>query len=223
MAETPPAIILASQSPRRLALLTDIGLPVTVLPSTVDESARPGEQPEETALRLAVEKARDVAQNAPEAVVIAADTLVVLEGKVLGKPRSSEDAMEMLMRLRGRRHMVHTGLAVINGPTGQESVQLASTPVLMRTYSELAMRAYVNSGDPMDKAGAYAIQNEVFDPVQRLEGCYANVVGMPLCHLYRVLAPWGLAPPRHPLQRCPWPVQYSGCAWAGPILRGPEI
>ena len=223
MTQHPIQIILASQSPRRLALLSDLGLPVTVLPSTVDESARAGEQPEEMARRLAVEKARDVAQSAPDAVVIAADTLVVLEGKVLGKPRSADEAMEMLMRLRGRRHMVHTGLAVINGPTGQESVQLASTPVLMRTYSELAMRAYINSGDPMDKAGAYAIQNEVFDPVQRVEGCYANVVGMPLCHLYRALAPWGLAPPRHPLQRCPWPVQYSGCAWAGAILHSQEL
>ncbi|MHB1317127.1 MAG: Maf family protein [Anaerolineae bacterium] len=219
MPETPPRIILASQSPRRLALLTDLGLPVTVLPADVDESGRHGEEPEAQARRLALEKAEVAAAQAPDALVIAADTLVVLDGKILGKPRTAEDALSMLMRLRNRQHMVYTGLVLLHPDAERECVQLAATPVLMRNYSELEMRAYVNSGDPLDKAGAYAIQSETFYPVQRLDGCYANVVGLPLCHLYRAMAVWDLAPPRHPLTRCPWPLQNGGCGWAGPILQ----
>jgi len=215
----PIQVVLASQSPRRLSLLTAMGLPLIVMPSSLYETPRRGEAPADLARRLAQEKARSVSAQAPDAVIIAADTLVVLDGRVLGKPQSAEDAMAMLMRLRGRRHEVYSGLALVSPDTGEESLESVCTPVLMRNYSELEMRAYVNSGDPMDKAGAYAIQSEVFDPVLRVEGCYANVMGMPLCHLYRALAGWGLAPPRHPLERCPWPVQYGGCSWAGDILR----
>jgi MAF protein len=219
MSERIPELILASQSPRRLALLTDMGLPITVVPSEVDETAVHGERPEALAQRLALAKARVGAQAKLGALIIAADTLVVLDDKVLGKPRNAEDAMSMLMRLRNRQHTVYTGLVLLHPDGEQECVQLATTPVLMRNYSELEMRAYVNSGDPLDKAGAYAIQSETFYPVQRLDGCYANVVGLPLCHLYRAMAVWGLAPPRHPLSRCPWPMQTGGCSWAGPILQ----
>jgi septum formation protein len=219
MSERIPEIILASQSPRRLTLLTDLGLPITVMPSAVDETSLHGEQPDALAQRLALDKARAIALNSPGTLVIAADTLVVLDGKVLGKPRTAEDAMSMLMRLRNRRHTVYTGLVLLHPDGEQECIQLATTAVLMRNYSELEMRAYVNSGDPLDKAGAYAIQSETFYPVQRLDGCYANVVGLPLCHLYRAMAVWGLAPPRHPLSRCPWPLQTGGCSWAGPILQ----
>jgi len=216
--KVPPRVILASQSPRRLALLTEMGLPVEVSPAELDEVSLPGEEPEAQAQRLAWAKAEQVAQAMPEVLVIAADTLVVLEGRVLGKPRSRDEAISMLTRLRGRRHVVHTGLALAQLSSSLRSVQLATTSVQMRAYSEPEMRAYVASGDPMDKAGAYAIQNDAFEPVQRLDGCYANVVGLPLCHLYRVLAGWGLAPPYHPLERCPWAVQNRGCPWARGIL-----
>jgi MAF protein len=218
-----PRVVLASQSPRRLELLTDMGFRPEVIPASVDEAPVRTEPPEAMAVRLALAKAQAVAREAPDGLIIAADTVVALEGKVLGKPRTGQEAFDMLMRLRGRRHLVHTGLALRYGPGGQEVVQLATTPVLMRTYSELDMRAYIQTGDPMDKAGAYAIQNAGFDPVQRTEDCYANVIGLPLCHLYRVLAAWGLAPPRHPLERCPWPVQTGGCRWAGPILKVPFV
>ncbi|MGI6368820.1 MAG: Maf family protein [Anaerolineae bacterium] len=218
MPHSVPAVILASQSPRRRELLSDLELPFTVDAPTGSETGRLGEAPEALAVRLAAAKAQEVSARAPGALIIAADTLVVLEGRVLGKPHSAEEAVEMLMRLRGRRHHVYTGLALMYGGRGLSASLLATTPVQMRTYSDMAMRAYVATGEPMDKAGAYAVQSEVFDPVQRVENCWANVVGLPLCHLYRSLVDWELAPPRHPLERCPWAVRHGGCSWAGAIL-----
>jgi MAF protein len=212
-----PDIILASESPRRRELLAALGLAFAVRPAVVDEAPLPGETPEALALRLSRAKAAVVAQDAPDALVIAADTVVALGEAMLGKPASPDEALEMLRRLRGRSHRVLTGLAVRHAASGQGRTALASTQVLMRDYTEAEMLAYADSGDPLDKAGGYAIQNRRFAPVARLDDCYANVVGLPLCLLYRVLTRWGFEM-RHPLDVCPWPLEHGGCDWAEAIL-----
>jgi septum formation protein len=214
-----PDIILASESPRRRELLAALGLRFAVRPADVDETPLADERPEELARRLSRIKAHVASENAPGPLVIAADTLVVLDDVVLDKPGSPDEALEILRRLRGRTHQVLTGLTLRRGATGHECTQLARTPVTMRDYGEDELRAYVASGDPMDKAGAYAIQNEAFAPVARLQDCYANVVGLPLCHLYRALVQHGVTM-HHPLDVCPWPVQQGRCDWAAAILNG---
>ncbi len=211
-------IVLASESPRRHELLAALGLTFAVRPADVNEAPLPGERPAALAQRLSRAKALVASEHAPDALVIAADTLVVLEDAVLDKPATPEIALRILRRLRGRTHDVLTGLTLRQG-AGDELTQLACTPVTMRDYRDDEMRAYVASGDPMDKAGAYAIQSEEFAPVARLQDCYANVVGLPLCHLYRALIERGV-PMRHPLDVCPWPVQQGHCEWAAAILNG---
>jgi septum formation protein len=215
-----PDIILASASPRRRQLLSALGVTFGVAPADVDESPLPGEHPHALARRLGQAKARVAAGQRRNALVIAADTLVVLGGEILGKPASRAEALAMLSRLRGRRHLVDTGLALHHAASGLSGVWVAETPVVMRTYGDDEMLRYVATGDPLDKAGAYAVQHDGFAPVARLEDCYANVVGLPLCHLYRALAVWGAPPPHHPLRVCPWAVERGGCEWANAILAG---
>ena len=128
----------------------------------------------------------------------------------------------MLQLLRAREHTVMTGLAVLDCRSCQVSRQLATTRVLMRDYSDDEVASYISSGDPMDKAGAYAIQNTIFDPVARIRGCYTNVVGLPLCHLYNALTALGIQVPVHPLRGCPW-ASKGYCQWAEPILRAPLV
>jgi septum formation protein len=123
----------------------------------------------------------------------------------------------MLGRLRGQRHLVYSGLALVD-TAGTEYVQAVCTPVYMRAYSDAEIEAYVASGDPMDKAGAYAIQHPCFAPIDHLEQCYANVMGLPLCHLYRELTRRGVTVPRHPLQACPYPLEVGTCPWHTDIL-----
>lgn len=217
---TSSEIVLASASPRRRQLLAALGLEYRLAPADVDESPRPGESARALARRLACAKAAAVAERYADALVIAADTLVLLEGEILGKPASSSEALAMLARLRGRRHLVASGLALRHAATERSGAWVAETPVIMRPYDDEEMRSYVASGDPLDKAGAYAVQHDGFSPVARLEDCYANVVGLPLCHLYRALTEWGFQPPRHPLEACPWAVEQGGCAWAEAILAG---
>lgn len=219
MTVSQPDIILASESPRRRELLAALGLTFVVQPTDIDETQLPGERPDELAQRLSHAKALVASENAPGALVVAADTLVVLNDVVLDKPASPGEALRILRRLRGRTHRVLTGLTLRHGIMDDKSTQLATTPVTMREYKEDEMRAYVASGDPMDKAGAYAIQNEQFAPVARLQDCYANVVGLPLCHLYRALLRRGVTM-HHPLDVCPWPVQQGHCDWAATILDG---
>ncbi len=185
--------ILASNSPRRRELLKLLRLDFSVCPADVDENTRAGEAPPAYVLRLAEQKARAVASKLDGArVIISADTTVVDEGEILGKPRNAEDAEKMLTRLRGRSHQVLTGISV-HFP--QENVlinDMGVTEVPMRAYSDDEIQAYIASGDPMDKAGAYAIQHSGFHPVENLKGCYANVVGLPLCHLARTLHKAGM-------------------------------
>lgn len=210
-------LVLASASPRRAKLLQAMGLTAIIAPAHIDESPQPDESPEAMACRLADLKARWIAERYPTSLVLAADTLVVLNDTVLGKPRDPEQALEMLRALRGREHVVHTGVAVHH--PHQAVLQLASSAVRMRDYKDQEMDAYVRSGDPMDKAGAYACQHPVFQPVASYGNCYANVMGLPLCHVYRLLAHWQIAPQHHPLQSCPWALEHARCQWAEAILQ----
>jgi MAF protein len=186
-------ILLASNSPRRRQLLALTGWKYSVAASDVDESVCPGESPREYVRRLAEEKARAASQKAHgERFVIGSDTTVVLDGDILGKPTDADEALHMLRRLRGRTHQVFTGIAVIRLEDGLTRTDVCVTDVPMRAYNEDEMTAYVASGDPMDKAGAYAIQHAWFKPVASMAGCYASVMGLPLCHLARLMRSFGL-------------------------------
>jgi MAF protein len=179
-------VILASNSPRRRQLLRLTGLDFQVRPADVDETPLTGELAADYVQRLATSKARAVgAQGDADGVVVAADTTVVDGNQILGKPVDNEDAERMLRQLRGRSHQVYTAIAVLRDD--DLLVECCGTDVPMRNYSNAEMQAYIESGDPLDKAGAYAIQHPEFHPVDHLRGCYANVVGLPLCHFVRML------------------------------------
>lgn len=197
-----PTLILASASPRRRRLLALLGLPFAVRPADIEETSHGGEGPEEMATRLSKFKARAAISSTPAGLVIAADTLVCLDGEVLGKPTDSGEAMDMLRRLRGRPHEVFSGVTLIDAQSGVERTKLARTTVWMRDYTDSEIAAYVASGDPMDKAGAYAIQHRELSPVDRVDGCYANVMGLPLCHLYCMLSHAGRTLEETPVAAC---------------------
>jgi MAF protein len=188
---------LASNSPRRAQLMALTGWDFIIRAAEVDEMVHPGESPRSYVIRTASRKAAAalellVPEREVQGLVIACDTAVILDGDILGKPVDPAQAILMLSRLRGRTHRVYSALSVLD-PVGDKSYQdLSTTDVPMRAYSDAEIVAYVDSGDPMDKAGAYAIQNPDFDPVENLSGCYANVMGLPLCHLTRTLATLGL-------------------------------
>jgi MAF protein len=189
-----PRLILASSSPRRKQLLALDGQPFTVEPADINEDVLPGEEPQAYVSRLAAEKARVIAERhaGEDVLVIAADTTVVSDGEIIGKPVDEADAERILRRLRGRQHPVYTGLSLVRVADGAVRKDLATTQVPMRQYSDAEMSNYVASGDPLDKAGAYAIQHAEFHPVENLAGCFANVAGLPLCHLLRNLREWQL-------------------------------
>lgn len=192
-------IILASGSPRRRELLARAGLTeFTILKADIDETPFPNEDPVAHVERLSLAKAAAVARfvENPRTVVIAADTIVVDEGEILGKPGSPEEAARTLRRLRGKTHFVHTAVTVQQSV--QYAVEITTTAVPMRNYTDPEIAAYVASGDPMDKAGAYAIQNSEFRPVDNLGGCYGNVVGLPLCTLAQLLAEFDITLPDLP-------------------------
>ena len=182
----------SSNSPRRRQLLALGGWPFQIKPADVDETPLPGEPAAAYVLRLAESKARVAAGAGVGRVVLAADTTVVDAGSILGKPRHAGEAREMLLCLRGRTHQVLTALAILHPASGRLLTDVCETEVPMRLYSESEIDMYVASGDPLDKAGAYAIQHAGFHPVEKLAGCYANVVGLPLCHLERMLRRLGL-------------------------------
>lgn len=200
-ADTPP-LILASQSPRRRELLARLDVPFHAASSDVDESMRPGEEPAALAQRLAREKAWAVVQRFPGHPVLAADTIVVLDGAVLGKPVDSAEATAMLALLRGRSHVVMSAVYACNPATGEEAAGLSQSLVWMRPYTDEEMAAYVASGDPMDKAGAYAIQSREFAPVTRIEGCFSGVMGFPLAHVAQVLRAVGICVPEDVVAAC---------------------
>jgi len=188
-------LLLASNSPRRKQLLALGGWEFTTCPADVDETILPGEAPRDYVMRLAQAKARTSARKAlPEQAVIGSDTAVIIDGDILGKPADSAEAESMLRRLRGRTHQVFTGIAVFRPADGKFAADLCITDVPMRDYSDDEIRTYVATGDPLDKAGAYAIQHPGFQPVASMSGCFASVMGLPHCHLARLLKEFGMRP-----------------------------
>lgn len=195
--------ILASASPRRHELLALFGRPFRVLPADIDETNHGLVPAEDFVRRLSQAKARAAAQNADRGLVIACDTIVVLDDRILGKPGTPAEAREMLEALRGRPHQVMTAVTVLDTVSGQERTACDITEVWMRPYSDAEIAEYVASGDPLDKAGAYAIQHAGFRPVEAVQGCFASVMGLPLCLLYRLLCEAGeeVEPPAEACQR----------------------
>ena len=186
-------LVLASSSPRRRELIEALDLPVEVRSSDLPEGPpRNGERPDEYVIRLSMEKAREVARSYGDATVLGADTSVVVDGTVLGKPADEGEAVRMLKLLRGRNHEVITGVSVVQGASGRASSSSRSTSVTLRTYSDREIEEYVLSGEPMDKAGAYAVQDPEFRPASRLEGCYLNAMGLPLCDVLTTLNSLGI-------------------------------
>lgn len=173
-------LLLASQSPRRREILTWAGIPFQALAAHTDETPKKDEAPLALVARLALAKARAI-QPPDGAWILAADTIVALEGCTLGKPSNAAEAREMLRRLRTDMHEVYTGVVLRDARQNYELIRCVTTRVWMRAYSDAEVEHYIASGDPFDKAGGYAIQYPDFHPVDHIERCYANVVGLPLC------------------------------------------
>src|SRR5260221_2608835 len=188
-------LILASSSSRRAEILANAGLPFSVLSSAVDESPYPGETPAALVQRLANAKADLVTARAVgPAIVLGADTVVVLDDKILGKPRSTEEARHMLQQLSGRTHSVVTGVALVRLPDGERRQFIESTLGHFRPITEEEIASYLATEEPYDKAGAYAIQGQAGRYIPRIEGCYFNVVGLPLARVLTELNSLGWSP-----------------------------
>ena len=185
-------LILASASPRRAEILRNAGIPFAVLSSAVDETPFPGESPQDHVQRLADAKAELVAARAVgPAIVIAADTVVTLEGRIIGKPSSTDDARQVLERLSGRTHSVITGVTLIRLPDAERINFVETTQVQFATISSDEITRYLATEEPYDKAGAYAIQGRAGRYIPRIEGDYFNVVGLPLARVTQALADLG--------------------------------
>jgi septum formation protein len=178
-------LVLASASPRRQELLRSAAIPFEVQPADIDEVPSPEESARECAERLARSKAQAIAIQRPLDVVLAADTIVVIDGQILGKPSDPEDATRMLRMLAGRQHQVITGVCLV--AKGQQTVASETTLVTMTEIAENEIASYVASGEPMDKAGAYAIQGIASRWIPHIEGDYSNVVGLPVALVWRML------------------------------------
>ncbi|HSD85296.1 MAG TPA: nucleoside triphosphate pyrophosphatase [Anaerolineae bacterium] len=218
-------ILLASASPRRRALIKMLGLPVETTSTDIDEVPLPGERADEMAMRLSLEKARAAsscvlhpsslpvsshrARRAAWRILLASDTVVSLDGEPLGKPRDAAEARLMLRRLRGRIHQVYTAITLIDLHTDRSITDLACSDVPMRTYTDEEIEAYIASGDPFDKAGAYAIQHAGFHPVENFSQCFANVMGLPLCHVVRSLRRLGVDVPNDVPALCQAHIDYD--------------
>jgi septum formation protein len=180
-------LILASRSPRRYELLKQLGLDFEVVPSRVAEDIVQKESPEEHVIRLAKAKAIDVATGHPDCWVIAADTIVYIDGSILGKPKDQEEAMNMLRRLSGQEHWVLTGLSVCHLGKKKGDKEAVQTAVRVKSLTRSEMEWYVKTGEPFDKAGGYAIQGIGSFMIESIRGSYSNVVGLPLCELIQML------------------------------------
>ena len=179
--------ILASTSPRRLHLLRQVGIEPEVVPSEVEENNGNDLPPRELALDLAERKARNVAEKIDDGLIVGADTIVVIDDVILGKPSGKEEAAEMLRTLSGRTHKVITAFCLVEKPTGISVIDSEETDVSFNELSSQEIEDYVNSGKPLDKAGAYGIQDFSALFVRKIDGCYNNVVGFPLARFYRAL------------------------------------
>lgn len=199
-------IVLASASPRRRELMKYLDVEFEICATDTDEARAENEAAPAMVERLSRWKANAAHQQFPDALIVAADTDVEIDGAILGKPRDADDARAMLNALRDRAHSVFTGLTITENESRE--TELVHSRVFMRDYSDADIQAYIASGDPFDKAAGYAVQHPGFQPVARVEGCFANVMGLPLCRLYRALARHGeMPPPRleciaHPEQNC---------------------
>ena len=213
-----PTLILASNSPRRRQLIALTGLSFVVSAANVDESQFENEKPADYVLRLAETKARAIQADAGQ-LILAADTTVVDGMDILGKPQDDAEAVAMLRRLRGHTHQVYTGVALLRVNDGLLLKELCVTDVPMRAYSDEEIRAYVATGDPLDKAGAYAIQHPEFRPVASMDGCYASVMGLPLCHVTRMLREMGVTPDTNVPAGCQQLLEYE-CPVYEKILSG---
>jgi len=186
------SIVLASASPRRAELLASAGIAFKVVPGDIDETPLPDEDPVAHVLRLAEGKAREVASRIDGRFFVGADTIVLCDREIMGKPRDAEDARRMLRKLSGRTHQVITGYAVIDKKSDRNVSSTVSTDVLFKRLTDEEIDAYVLTGCPMDKAGAYAIQGGAAYMVERIDGSYTNVVGLPLCEVVESLRGFGL-------------------------------
>ena len=220
-------ILLASASPRRRELIKLLGLPVEATSADIDEIPLPGERAAEMAIRLSRAKALAIwafrtaehPRGIPHCgaspwdsaflIILASDTVVSLDGEPLGKPRVAAEARSMLQRLRGRGHQVYTAITLIDLQTDRSITDLASSDVPMRNYTDAEIETYIASDDPFDKAGAYAIQHTGFHPVENFADCFANVMGLPLCHVTRVLRQWGVAIPNDVPEWCQAHIRYD--------------
>ena len=223
MVDAEAKILLASNSPRRRELMALGTWTFSVSVSDVDETQRPSEPPAEYVLRLAEAKAQAAVPGAdPQEIIVAADTTVVDGDTLLGKPADATDAVRMLRQLRGHKHRVYTGLAVLQMSSGQLLKDLCVTDVPMRAYTDAEIDLYVQSGHPLDKAGAYGIQHAGFQPVQGLSGCFASVMGLPLCHLLRLLERLGQVRQADLPSHCQAYLNYA-CPVSAAILRGEQV
>ncbi|HET9907306.1 MAG TPA: Maf family protein [Anaerolineales bacterium] len=213
-------LVLASSSPRRRQLLSLASWPFSIAVADVDESQFENEVPADYVLRLAESKARTIAsQTYDHQIILAADTTVVDGDDILGKPGNSAEAVQMLTRLRGHAHQVYTGIALLRLSDGLLLKDLCVTDVPMRAYSDEEIQAYVQTGDPLDKAGAYAIQHPHFHPVAEMHGCYASVMGLPMCHVVRLIRQMDISPNANVPVNCQLLLDYH-CPVSRAILNG---
>jgi septum formation protein len=218
-----PILVLASNSARRFQLLAMGGWLFQVRPIDLDESQLPAETPGDYVIRLAKSKARTCAATTREdSIILGADTVVVDGGEVLGKPQDPDGATTMLHQLRGHCHQVYTGIALVRVSNGAIVTDLCITNVPMRAYDDNEIESYVLTGDPLDKAGAYAIQHPLFKPVVNLTGCYASVMGLPLCHLSRSLHKLDFACKTDISSQCQSVLNYT-CQISSAVLNGEAI
>ncbi|MGQ9695624.1 MAG: Maf family protein [Thermodesulfobacteriota bacterium] len=185
-------LILASSSPRRQELLSLLGLSLRIIPGEVDEILRKGEPPEEYVRRLAITKARQVAEKFPELWVLAADTIVVIDGEILGKPKDAEEAESMLKKLSGQEHRVITCYCLLQIHGGEKRERVVSSLVKFKRLSAEEIHWYINTGEPFDKAGGYAAQGKGAFMIKEIKGSYTNVVGLPLCEVIEDLQDLGV-------------------------------
>ncbi len=186
------SIILASESPRRVDILRSLGISFSIIPPDIDERRKKDESPREFVMRVSYEKAQKVGDHFPDKWVIGADTIVVYKGRVLGKPKDEKDAFEMLKSLRGKWHKVVTGYCVLNASKDIMYRDAVETRVFVRDLSDEEIIRYINTSEPLGKAGSYAVQGKGGYMVKEIKGSYSNVVGLPICEVAEVLLSLGV-------------------------------